>query len=145
MPTDLHIDIDKPLDQVIELFDSFENLQQWQPELISYEHLSGESGQPGAKTKLFYKMGKREFEMIETVIARDLPKVFTGTYETTGMTNYIENSFEALDEGSTRWHSRVDYRMTSLPMKIMGFFMKKNFPKQSYLFMERFKAFAEKD
>ncbi|NVJ67492.1 MAG: SRPBCC family protein [Gammaproteobacteria bacterium] len=143
MATDLYIDINKPIDQVIELFDSFENLKQWQPELVSYEHLSGVSGQPGAKTQLVYKMGKRECPMIETVLERDLPEKFSGTYETPGMTNHIENRFEALDDNKTRWHSRVDYQMTSIPMKILGFFMKKSFYKQSYIFMERFRDFAE--
>lgn len=144
MPTDLQIDINKPLEQVLELFDSFENLKQWQPDLISYEHLSGDSGQPGAKTRLTYKRGKGQFDLIETVIERDLPDNFTGTYEATGMINHISNRFEAIDTNTTRWHSQVDYQMTNLSMKILGFFMKKSFPKHSYKFMEQFKAFAEK-
>ena len=46
-----------PLKRVIELFDSQENLFKWQPELISFEHLSGEKGEVGAKSKMVCKMG----------------------------------------------------------------------------------------
>jgi uncharacterized protein YndB with AHSA1/START domain len=34
------ITIDRPRARVIELFDNPENLKQWQPELVSFEHVS---------------------------------------------------------------------------------------------------------
>ena len=49
--------INLPLNRVMELFDSEENLFKWQPELISFEHFSGEKGEVGAKSKLKYKNG----------------------------------------------------------------------------------------
>lgn len=42
----LDIIINKPVDEVIKLFDNPDNLKKWQPELVSFEHLSGEEGQP---------------------------------------------------------------------------------------------------
>ncbi len=144
MKYQLDIEIDKPMAEVLELFDSFENMKHWQPDLVSYEHLSGEPGQVGAKTRLLYKMGKRECELIETVTEKDLPRSFAGTYEAKGMVNSMQNRFEETSADSTRWISDVEFEFTSIPMKIMGFFMKKNFPKQSYQYMEQFKAFAER-
>ena len=47
--------------RVIELFDSVENMYKWQPGLISFEHKSGKAG---AKSRLQYKTGSREIEMI---------------------------------------------------------------------------------
>ena len=45
------IEIDLPRDRVIELFDNPDNLFKWQTGLQSFDHLSGEPGQPGAKSK----------------------------------------------------------------------------------------------
>ena len=51
------IEINLPLKKVIELFDNSENLKKWMPDLVSFEHLSGEPGQVGAKSKMRYQMG----------------------------------------------------------------------------------------
>ena len=44
--------IDLPRDRVIELFDDADNLPKWQEGLQRFEHVSGEPGQPGAKSRL---------------------------------------------------------------------------------------------
>ena len=88
--------INLPLKKVIELFDSEENLFKWQPELISFEHLSGEKGEVGAKSKLRYTMGKREIEMIETITVKNLPKEFSATYEAKDVWNEMKNYFEEI-------------------------------------------------
>ncbi len=41
--------VNLPRQRMIELFDNPDNMHKWQPGLVSFEHLSGESGQPGAK------------------------------------------------------------------------------------------------
>ena len=51
------IEIEKPIEKVIELFDNPDNLKKWMEGLQSFEHLSGTPGQPGAKSRLFFKMG----------------------------------------------------------------------------------------
>ena len=67
------IEIDLPRDRVIELFDNPDNLFKWQTGLQSFDHLSGEPGQPGAKSKFVYRSGKHTIELIETVTERKLP------------------------------------------------------------------------
>ena len=134
--------INLPLDKVIELFDSEENLFKWQPELISFEHFSGDKGEVGAKSKLHYKMGKREVEMVETITVKNLPKEFSGTYEAKGVWNEVKNYFEAIDENTTRWHSDCDFEFSGF-MKIMAFFMPGAFKKQSQKYLDQFKTFAE--
>ena len=67
------IDLALPIKKVIELFDNPENMSKWQPGLVSFEHLSGEPGQPGAKSKLLYDMNGRKIEMIGTIDVRNLP------------------------------------------------------------------------
>ena len=70
--------IDLPRDKVVALFDEPANLQKWQRGLLSFEPLSGQEGQAGAKSKLVFQMGKRRMEMIETITRRDLPDAFDG-------------------------------------------------------------------
>ncbi len=134
--------INLPLDRVIELFDNFENLKTWQTGLVSHEHLSGEPGQPGAKTKLVYDMGRRRMDMIETIIKRDLPDEFSETYDAKGVHNIVRNYFH--DRGdATLWVLDSDFRFHGL-MRLMSLFMPGSmFKKQTRQTMEAFKAFAE--
>lgn len=134
--------INLPRSQVVALFDNPYNLKKWQPDLASFEPVSGEPGQPGAKSKLLYKMGKREIEMIETVTKNDLPNELAGTYETKGVYNVISNRFVELDANKTKWISENEFQFSGY-MKLMGFFMKGAFPKQTLKIMNQFKVFAE--
>lgn len=136
------ITIDLPRSKVIELFDNPDNMKKWQPELVSFEAISGDPGQPGAKSRLLYKMGKRDIEMIETVTSNNLPDEMAGTYETKGVYNVISNRFIELDEQKTKWISENEFQFTGF-MKLMGFFMKSAFPKQTLKIMNQFKTFAE--
>lgn len=137
------IDINLPVARVIELFDDPENLKHWQPGLKSFEHLSGTPGQPGAKSKLLFQMGKREIEMIETVTVRNLPQEFSGTYEADGVFNIVKNYFVPIDENRTKYISEQEFQFKGF-MKIMGWLMPGMFKKQSQVFLENFKNFAEK-
>lgn len=134
--------IEKPLDKVLELFDSEENLFKWQPELLSFEHLTGNKGEVGAKSRLKYKMGSREVEMIETITAKNLPDEFNGTYEAKGVWNEVKNSFIPMDEKTTKWVSESHFEFSGF-MKIIAFLMPGSFKKQSQKYLDMFKAFAE--
>ncbi len=138
------IDIDLPRDRVIELFDNADNMSKWQKGLQRFEHLSGEPGQPGARSRLVYLMGKREIELIETLTLRDLPERFDGAYETKGVFNVVKNRFLELGPERTRWESENEFRMSTWTMKLMGWFMGGAFRQQSLKYMQDFKAFAER-
>jgi len=102
MKYEFEIEINQPRNKVIELFDNQDNMKKWQPGFISFEHLQGEAVQPGAKSKVKYKMGKRDIEMIETIVLRNLPDEFSCTYETGGMWNKEENYFSEISPGKTK-------------------------------------------
>ena len=85
--------IDLPRPRVVELFDNADNLSKWQPGLSSFEPLSGELGQTGAKSRLVYDMNGRRVEMTETIVSRDLPDEFSATYAAKGVMNWKENWF----------------------------------------------------
>ena len=146
------IEINLPREEVIKLFDNPDNMQKWQPELISFEPISGNPGEEGARSRLKYKMGKREIEMIETITKRNLPREFNGTYEANGVLNIISNKFIDISESKTRWtaenlqqlfdNTENEFQLKGF-MKLMGIFMPGSFKKQSYKYMIQFKEFAE--
>lgn len=138
----VELDLDLPRAKVVEIFDNPANMTKWQPDLVSFEHISGEPGKKGAKSKLIYNMGKREIEMVETITRNDLPNELAGTYETKGVFNVISNRFEEVSAGKTRWISENEFQFTGF-MKFMSIFMKSAFPKQTLKIMNQFKEFAE--
>ncbi len=139
----VNIEIALPRNLVIEKFDNEDNIKHWQKGFVSMEHLSGEKGKTGATSKLTYKMGKREIEMIETITFLDPPEAFHLTFDARNVYNIQENYFEELPNGNTKWISKNEFRFSGF-MKFMGFLMPGAFKKQSCNYMEDFKAFAEK-
>ncbi len=142
-PYTVEIEIELPRDQVIELFNSSDNLFKWQTGLQSFEHVSGEPGQDGAKSKLIYINGKHRIELIETVTENRLPDEFNGTYEWNGGMNYLHNQFIELAPDRTKWVSTCEYKFDSLMMKLMGLLAPGKFREQNMMFLRNFKAFCE--
>jgi hypothetical protein len=133
--------VNVPRDKFIELFDNPANLPKWLSGLQTFEPISGTPGQPGAKSRLVYLMGKRTFEMIETVTARNLPHEFSGTYDAKGVHNVVTNHFH--DEGnSTRWVLDTEFSFNGF-MNLMATLIPGIFKKESMKHMMNFKKFAE--
>lgn len=136
------IEINKPIDRVIELFDNPDNMDKWMAGLQSFKPLSGTPGQPGAKSLLKFKMGKREIEMVETITIRNLPQEFSGTYEAKGVFSRTKNSFIPLPGNRTKYIAENEFNFSGF-MKIIGFLMPGAFKKQSMKYLTDFKNFAE--
>lgn len=139
------ITINLPRTRVIELFDNEENLKEWQPGLVKTEHISGEPGKEGAQMRMWFKMGKREVEMLETIKLNQLPERIDTTYDANGVYNLQENYFIKLDDNTTQWKSVCEFKFSSFAMKVMGWLMPGAFKKQSRKFMDLFKEFAERE
>ncbi|MFL5753940.1 MAG: SRPBCC family protein [Bacteroidia bacterium] len=137
------IEINQPIDKVIELFDDPKNMDKWMEGLQSFEHLSGTPGQPGAISRLKFKIGKREMEMVETVTVRNLPEEFTGTYESKGGLNIVKNKFVKLSDSKTRYLTEQEFQFKGI-MKVIAFLMQGAFKKQSRKYLVAFKDFAER-
>ena len=141
----VEIELDLPRDRVVALFDNADNLYKWMEGLESMEHLSGEPGQSGAKTKLVFKMGNRVIEMIETITARELPDRFDTTYEVDGVFNIVSTRFIATSPDKTMYASDQEFQFNSLLMKVFGLLMPGSFKKQSLKYLKDFKRFAESE
>lgn len=138
------IEINQPIEKVIDLFDNPDHLKEWMEGLEHFEHLSGEAGQPGAKSRLKFRMGKRKMEMIETITVRNLPEEFSGNYEMDGVTNNIKNSFKVISETKTLYTTENEFIIhKNFAMKLIALLMPGLFKKQSMKYLESFKKFAE--
>ena len=143
MKYSVEIDIDLPVERVIELFDSSENLTEWQPGLQSFEHISGTPGEPGAKSRMVYQMGNRTVEMVETILTRNLPDEFSGSYEADGVYNIVRAKFVPISENKTRYVTEQEFEMKGMMMRLMAWFAPGAFKKESMKHLENFKSFAE--
>lgn len=142
MKYSVEIEINKPIDRVIELFDDPDHMDKWMEGLQSFEHLSGTPGQVGATSRLKFKMGKREIVMVETITVRNLPEEFSGTYEAKGVFNIVKNHFIKLDDQKTKYVTDQEFRFKGF-MKIIAFLMPGAFKKQSMKYLIAFKDFVE--
>lgn len=78
----LHIEINKPLDEVTALFKDRTNDKLWMKGFLKKTSIDGEEGEEGAKCKVEFKMGKRHFVMEEEIVKINLPVEYTTTYTT---------------------------------------------------------------
>jgi hypothetical protein len=134
--------IDLPRAKTIELFDDSDNLKKWMIDLESFEHVSGNPGQPGAESYLIFNQNGRKLEMTETITSRNFPDEFSGIYETKGVKNIAVNRFLTEGTEQTRWIAEHEFQFNGI-MKLMGLLMRSAFPKQTQKFMMSFKEFAE--
>ena len=140
----LELEIAAPRGRVVALFLDPDNLQHWQPDLVSFKQI--DSGVPrvvGAKSKQIHRMGKREIEIMETITVHSPPEVFAATYEAEGVSNLISNRFTETADGTTRWVLDAQCKFSSLTVKLLAWLMPGMFRKQTRTFMQRFKEFAE--
>jgi uncharacterized protein YndB with AHSA1/START domain len=141
----LEVEINAPRGRVVELFLDPANLQKWQPDLVSFEQIgSGAPREVGAKSKQVQRMGRREFETIETITVYNPPEEFAATYEAEGVWNLISNRLTETPEGTTRWVLDAHHEFSSLMLKLMALLLPGMFRKQTLTFMQRFKDFVEK-
>lgn len=136
------VEIDVPRARVVELFDNPDLYPKWQECLVSLERLEGDPGQVGTRTRLRHQMGRRKYEMVETVTVRDLPDVFTATYEADGVWNEAVNRFTEREGGGTRWTIETEFHCKGF-MRVMAFLMPGMFKKETQKVMNAFKVFAE--
>lgn len=135
--------INQPREKVVQLIEDPKNLKEWQPGFISIEHISGEMGKVGSKYKLEYELGKRKTIMIETITERQIPEKYNLTFETDKVFNRQYNRFEEIDANTTKWISESEFELSGF-MNIFGLFGKGMFKKQSQIYLDKFKEFAER-
>ncbi|RRO22142.1 SRPBCC family protein [Flavobacteriaceae bacterium 14752] len=139
---DTEIIINKPIDEVMELFKNPDHLKSWQRGLKSTKLLKGKSGQLGAKRKLNINLEGRDIEMIETITKCDLPKHWYARYTSKGLVSYQKKYFERLEDNKTYWKTTSRFEFHGY-MRIVGQLLPGIFKRRSKTVMQDFKNFAE--
>ena len=142
MKVTVDLELERSREEVWEKFDSFENLKQWQPSLVSAEPVSGEPGQIGAVSKLTYDENGREVVLMETITARERPREFGGIYEGKSVINRIHNRFREIGDDRTLWSMDSEFEFSGL-YRVMMFFMRGAVRKQTEKTMMSFKTYLE--
>ena len=135
-------EINKPINDVIKLFDNVDNLYKWMDGLQSFETISGVAGEIGAKSKLKFKTGNREMEMVETILSKNLPKEFKVAFEMNGGYNTVSQSFVKVSETVTKNIVESEFEFKGI-MKFLAPLMKWLFKAQSMKYQKAFKKFVE--
>ncbi|MCF8235930.1 MAG: SRPBCC family protein [Bacteroidales bacterium] len=134
--------IEKPLEEVVSLYQDTDNMKKWQPELVDYKIESGRPGEEGSVAILRYKMGKREVDMKETITLKNPPHEYNAVYEAKNVYNLMQNRFEKVGMDSTRWIAISDFKFKGL-MAIVAPIIKSVFKKQTAKSLHQFKRFVE--
>lgn len=137
--------IEKPIDQVADLFINPDNLKEYQDGFIGKEIVSGTPATVGAISTMVYQQGKRKMEITETVTSNNLPHEFSGFYHHIHMDNTMTNRFTSLSENRTRYDAEIEYTvLRGFMVKAMAFLFPSMFKKQVQKWLDQFKVFAEK-
>ena len=136
--------VNQPLDKVVQLFENPKYLKEYQDGFIRKELVSGSPGQEGAISKMYYKQGKRDMEITETILLNNLPDEFIGSYHHKHMDNTMKCTFTSLSENQTRYDSEIEYTgLRGFFPKMLGFLFPGMFKKQVQKWLDNFKVFAE--
>lgn len=136
--------IEKPINQVADLFINPDNLKEYQDGFLRKELVSGTPAEEGAISKMFYQQGKRKMEITETVILNNLPHEFSGFYHHIHTDNTMTNRFTSLSENKTRYDAEIEYiALRGFMVKAMAFLFPSMFKKQVQKWLDQFKVFVE--
>ncbi len=138
------IDIDQTIEVVTSLFADPKYIGEYQEGFIKKVLESGEPGEPGTISKLYYGSGKHEMVLTETVISNKLPDSFEAFYHHKHMDNTMKCEFKALGERKTRYLVKVAYtRINWVMPKLMALLFPGMYRKPARKWMANFKQFVE--
>ncbi|NNC45375.1 MAG: SRPBCC family protein [Winogradskyella sp.] len=138
------IDIKKPRAVVVHYFADPKYLSNYQDGFIKKELISGEPGKEGAVSKMNYRYGKREMELIETITTNNLPDRFAANYVHKQMENTMVCTFTEINDQLTRYNYEVHYTLIKWFMpKLMALLFPSVYRKQIEKWMSQFKSFVE--
>jgi len=139
------IKIDKPRNKVVELFADPTNLKEYQDGFIKKELISGEEGKDGSVSKMYYKFGKRDMELTETITKNRLPESFESFYHHNHMDNTMKCQFVVLNDKQTKYEYEFEYtRINWILPKLIAILFPSMYRKQGEKWMKQFKEFVER-
>ena len=139
------VTINKPRKIVVDFFANPDFLGEYQEGFIKKVLIFGEVGKENTVSKMYYKMGKGEMELTETILKNDLLDIFLAQYHHKHTDNTMQSSFIVLDENTTQYDAEIHYTaFRGFVVKVMSFLFPSFFKKQVQKWLTNFKVFVEK-
>lgn len=129
--------------RVVELLTDHRHRRHWQPGFQSMEPLDGEPGTVGATSLLNFQIGDRPFEMIETILAKDMPYSYAVSYVSDQSASISRNTFEETEDGGTMWRVELEIKLKGLH-NLLALLKPKAFRAQTQALMRSFADFASR-
>lgn len=139
------VHINKPQQEVADLFANSTHLKEYQEGFQKKEIISGKEWEVETVSMLYYQQRERKMELKETVISNDLPNEFLAEYFHTHTENTMKSIFTSLSESETRYDAEIHYtKFKGFVVKVMVFLFPSFFKKQVQKWLNNFKLFVEK-
>ncbi len=139
------IEIHKPMEEVARFFANPNYLKEYQDGFVKKELVSGKGGAVGAVSKMLYKHGKHDMELIEAITKNELPHTFEASYHHKHMDNTMKCSFVSINESKTNYIYEYEYtRIDWVMPKLMAILFPSMYRKPAEKWLRQFKEFVEK-
>jgi len=139
------LNINKEIGLVTSLFADSNSLKEYQDGFVKKELQSGQEGKVGAVSKMYYKSGKREMVLIETIVSNELPNSFEANYHHKHMDNSMKCTFSKINANKTLYQYEFEYtRIDWFLPKLFAILFPGMYRKQGEKWMRQFKEFVEK-
>ena len=138
------IEIDLPIEKVVELYTRRDATVHWQNHLQKIESVSGEPWQPGSIANYVFEYPHGPMVLQETIHTNDLPQKISAVYAWDKGANSLVNTFSAIDENRTRWEQVAEYKnIKGFMFKFMSMFLPFVIKSKHMMFLNNFKRYAE--
>lgn len=136
------IEIDRPIGELVDLFQDPDVTLKWLEGLRSVQHVSGEFRQPGAVSKVVFDSPAGRMLITETVISNELPEEYIIRYDGQGYVSYSNYCFEEVAPACTRL-TMIQHIELKGALKLASGLLKGTVTKQLDKSVESFKRYAE--
>jgi len=137
--------INKPRNVVVDLFINPSYNKEYQDGFVKKELISGIATQVNATSKMYYKYGKRDMVLTETVLKNELPNSFEAYYHHKHMDNTMKCTFIEIDMEKTEYRYEFEYtRINWILPRLIAILFPSMYRNQGNKWMKQFKEFSEK-
>jgi len=138
--------INKPVKVVTEMFLDPNNLKHYQNGFKRKDLILGDIGQEDSVSRLYYKFGRKNVMLEETVLINKLPESLVLLYHSRDMDKMMKCSFVEVDEQTTRFEYEYEYIRVSWFLPRLTFILFPNsYKKRDDKWNRQFKEFVEKE
>jgi hypothetical protein len=135
--------IDKPLREVMMLFNNPSHLIHWNTDMEYKETLEGHLGEEGSVSRLILKTPMLPLNMEERVLKKDLPHCVLSEYTSQEVKNVVEHNFKKHNDTATEYTMKGNFSFANPMMQMMSPLLVNFFKMSAEKTVQQFKAFCE--